>query len=327
MARNKKAKAPQPIRAAGTVLYRYCDDSGPASGGGSARIRVAVIHRPRRRDLSLPKGKLEAGELPAVAAFRETLEETGITARLGRFLGTVHYDVPVGGKRHSKRVVPKEVHYWAAERTAGEFRKNREVDRLEWLDLDEAAAALTYETDREVLRRFASVTVPLDTLLLVRHARAGAKARWDRPDPLRPLDSVGIRQSRALIPLLQVFDGRTVYSADRVRCVDTVRPYADTIGATVAIEPSLSEESYAADPERAFTRLTGIAASDTVPVVCSQGKVIPFVLADWAERDGVPLAGTRSRKGSLWVLSIHRNVESDHPRLVAADYYDSPLPT
>lgn len=318
MARTK-SKEPDPIYAAGAVLYRYRDDS--------PRPLIAVIHRPHRGDISLPKGKLESGEVPAVAAFRETLEETGITARLGRSLGEVRYDVPVGGKRRSKKVVPKVVYYWAAERVSGEFRANSEVDRMDWVDTEEAASVLTYDSDREVLERFTSITGPLETLLLVRHARAGAKARWDRPDPLRPLDSVGVRQSRALVPLLDVFDGRTVYSADRVRCVDTVRPYAEKIGAPITIETSLSEESYAADPARAFRRLTGIAGSDDVPVVCSQGKVIPFVVADWAQRDGLPLARTRSRKGSLWVLSTRTNPVLDHPQLVAADYYDSPLPT
>lgn len=319
MARDKKATEPEPIRAAGTVLYRYRDDS--------TRPLIALIHRPHRSDISLPKGKLEPGEVPAVAAFRETLEETGITPRLGRSLGTVSYQVPVGGKRRKKRLVPKQVHYWAAERQSGEFRANDEVDRMEWVDVEEAAAKLSYETDREVLSRFTSVTGRLDTLLVVRHARAGAKARWDRPDPLRPLDSVGVRQSRALVPLLDVFGGRTVHSADRVRCVDTVRPYADKLGVTVTIETSLTEEAYSADPQRAFGRLTRIAANETVPVVCSQGKVIPFVLADWADRDGLSLPRTRSRKGSLWVLSTRPDPAIDHPRLVAADYYDSPLPT
>ena len=319
MARKSKAPEPELVVAAGTVLYRADNES--------ARPLIAVIHRPHRGDISLPKGKLEAGEVPPVAAFRETVEETGITPRLGRSLGTVSYEVPASGRHRKKRLVPKQVHYWAAERVSGEFVANNEVDRMEWVDIEEASRVLTYDTDREVLDRFAVESDRLDTLLLVRHARAGAKARWDGPDPQRPLDSVGVHQSRSLVALLGVFDGSTVHSADRVRCVDTVRPYADAIGVPIVIETSLSEEAYAADPERAFDRLIEIAAGEHVPVVCSQGKVIPFVITDWAQRDGISLPRNRSRKGSLWVMSMRHDAASKRPRLVAADYYDSPLPT
>lgn len=318
MAKSKKS-SPDPIEAAGTVLYRCPDDE-------SGDLRIAVIHRPHRGDMSLPKGKLERGELPAVAAFRETLEETGIVARLGRSLGSVHYAVPVGGKRRSKLTIPKVVHYWAGQAVSGDFAVNDEVDRLEWLAPDDAAAALSYDTDRDVLNRFLTGPRATHTLLLVRHARAGAKARWDGPDPVRPLDSVGVRQSAAMVPVLRAFGADTIYAADRVRCVDTVRPYAEEIGASISIEKSLTEESYGKDPHAAFDRLMEIAETPGVPAVCSQGKVIPFIVADWADRNELELPRTRSRKASIWVLSITIEPQHPHPKLVAADYYDSPLP-
>jgi hypothetical protein len=43
----------------------------------------------------------------------------------------------------------------------GEFAPSSEVDSLQWLDLDAAAHALTYERDRELL-------VALDTVALAR---------------------------------------------------------------------------------------------------------------------------------------------------------------
>ena len=52
------------VRAAGAVLVR-------ADG------RIALVHRPRYDDWSLPKGKLEPGEDDLAAAHRELLEETG----------------------------------------------------------------------------------------------------------------------------------------------------------------------------------------------------------------------------------------------------------
>jgi len=62
------------IEAAGGVLWR------PALG--AAGVEVALVHRPKYDDWSVPKGKLDPGEHPLVGAVREVWEETG------------HYGVP-----------------------------------------------------------------------------------------------------------------------------------------------------------------------------------------------------------------------------------------
>jgi 8-oxo-dGTP diphosphatase len=54
--------------------------------------------------------------------------------------------------------------------------------------------------------------------------------------------------------------------------------------------------------------------------VCSQGNVIPGLLASLAQRDGMPLRPEATRKGSVWALSLHAD------RFVSAHYLDSPLP-
>ena len=87
----------------------------PASGwapGMDPPLEVALVHRPRYDDWSLPKGKLEPGESVPAAAVREIAEETGHRARLGARLGEVSYQVPDGAK---------VVHYWAAEALDGRF--------------------------------------------------------------------------------------------------------------------------------------------------------------------------------------------------------------
>ncbi len=106
---------------------------------------VAVVHRPHRRDWSLPKGKLEPGESDETAAVREVLEETGFEAVIERDLGTVGYTVDDGR--------PKTVRYYlmaAAEEAAA---LADDVDQVVWLVPDRAAPLLTYATDREVLDR------------------------------------------------------------------------------------------------------------------------------------------------------------------------------
>jgi 8-oxo-dGTP diphosphatase len=115
-----------------------------AAGGVVARDGlVALVHRPRYDDWSLPKGKLDAGESFEEAALREIEEETGIRARLVRELPETHYEV---------RGRPKVVRYWLMEVESDPgFVANDEVDELRWLEPAQASALLTYERDRDVL--------------------------------------------------------------------------------------------------------------------------------------------------------------------------------
>jgi 8-oxo-dGTP diphosphatase len=115
-----------------------------AAGGVVCRDgRVAVVHRPRYDDWSLPKGKLDPGETDEEAAVREVHEETGLRCRLGRELSPVSY---TDRKGRSKRV-----RYWVMEPEDGEFEPNEEVDELRWLAPGEAAELLSYPRDRDLL--------------------------------------------------------------------------------------------------------------------------------------------------------------------------------
>ena len=113
-----------------------------AAGGVVLRDgRVAVVHRPRYDDWSLPKGKLDPGESSEEAALREVEEETGLRCKLVRELPTVEYDV---------RGRLKVVRYWAMEVVdETPFVPNDEVDQLRWVEPQEALALLSYDRDRE----------------------------------------------------------------------------------------------------------------------------------------------------------------------------------
>ena len=287
------------VRAAGAVLWRQRD-----------ALEVAIIHRPRYDDWSLPKGKVDPGEIEPLTAVREIFEETGQHARLGRQLGVVDYPVQNGVKK---------VRYWAARSLGGRFCPGREVDDLIWLPVSAARERLSYSYDRKILRRFAKYPADTQTVLVVRHATAGNKSRYSGDDTLRPLDKKGREQAAALTDQLLAFGATDVYAAERLRCRQTVEPLADKLGAVIVDEPALTEEAYAAHPKAAHRRVLEIAKIATTPVICSQGKVIPGLIAWWCERDGVRPAKSRNRKGSTWVLSLSEG------RLLAADHIDSPL--
>ena len=115
-----------------------------AAGGVVSRDgRVAVVHRPRYDDWSLPKGKLDPGEGFEDAALREVEEETGLRCRLVRELPAVEYEV---------RGRPKLVRYWAMEVVdETPFVPNDEVDEVRWVEPAEALALLSYDRDRELV--------------------------------------------------------------------------------------------------------------------------------------------------------------------------------
>jgi 8-oxo-dGTP diphosphatase len=304
---------PVAVRAAGTVLWRRADDD---------HVEIAVVHRPHRSDWSLPKGKFERGETAPACAVRETEEETGYRSVLRRPLGDVDYVVPtpVPGR--------KQVTYFAAEAVKGPFESNDfesddEVDELRWLPPDRAADLLSYDTDREVLARFTALPANTRTVLLVRHAKAGHRSGWSGPDEKRPLGPVGRDQAEALRALLPLFGPDRVHSANRVRCVDTVAGTAQDLAVPVLLEPLLSEEAYREHPADALRRITDLATTDGVPVICSQGGVIPDVIAHLAEKSGLTLDRIPCKKGSTWVLSFS---PTDPPRLLAAFYLPTALP-
>ena len=118
------------IRAAGGVVI---------DGG-----RVAIVHRPRHGDWSLPKGKLDPGEDFEQAALREIEEECGLRCALEDELPTSQYTV--GG-------TPKVVRWWRMRvlEDLGLGATDDEVDELRWATPDEALELLSYEADRRLI--------------------------------------------------------------------------------------------------------------------------------------------------------------------------------
>ena len=107
--------------------------------------RIAVIHRPRYDDWSLPKGKLDPGETFEQAAVREIEEEIGVQGELGAELASTEYTDHKGRS--------KVVRYWRMDIEAvPAFTPNEEVDEVRWETVDDALLLLTYDRDREVLR-------------------------------------------------------------------------------------------------------------------------------------------------------------------------------
>ena len=107
---------------------------------------VLLILRPKNQDWTLPKGHIEKGESWDVAAQREVKEETGYDTLITGFAGFTAYEA---------RSKPKVVLFWHMEPAGeSEFTPNHEVSHCEWVSAREAVDRLTYEKDKDLLRRF-----------------------------------------------------------------------------------------------------------------------------------------------------------------------------
>lgn len=122
------------VRAAGGVVWRRRDDGNR---------EVLLIRRPRYRDWTFPKGKVEKGETDEQAAVREVEEETGLRCELGAELPSTSYT--------DLKLRPKTVRYWAMEAT-GDVAAGSEVDEVRWVPILDALERLSHGRDRDVLR-------------------------------------------------------------------------------------------------------------------------------------------------------------------------------
>ena len=291
------------IEAAGGVLWR------PALGGPG--VEVALVHRPKYDDWSLPKGKLNSNEHVVLGALREVWEETGYLGTPGRSLGEINY---------LKDGSPKRVRYWAIRADSGRFAPSEEVDQLMWLPPREGQQHLLPDRDRRILAEFARDSDETWPFLLVRHGCAGERSAWPGDDRERPLDDLGHQQAVALAQMLSVYGVKRVLSADVLRCLDTVGPFAASKEIAVESEPLVSEAGTQAHASAAIDRLLTIVAAREAVVVCSQGKAMPDLIAGVTKALGYLVPPDRhTRKGGYWVLHVASNGKT---RLAGLERFD-----
>ncbi|HZP52460.1 NUDIX domain-containing protein [Actinocrinis sp.] len=320
----------KPVHAAGAVLWRQ----------GPAGLEVALIHRPRYDDWSLPKGKVDHGEHTVLTAVREVFEETGRRVVLGRRLPSISYRVLGGTKR---------VRYWAGRALPesdedAAFQPNHEVDQIDWLRPQAALDRLTRPLDATVLASFMRARVDTVPIVLLRHGTAEKRGPEYPDDQIRPLAAVGHWQSEILSSVLPCFGALQVITSPAVRCVDTVRPFARKQQTIINTEATLSEEAHAADHEAAASWLRALITKGEPALVCSHREVLDSMLASvldeaaeeqaaprsmngraWSKRQvdrllGADRSGGRLKPGRGWILHVTPGAgEAEAPRLVAVD--------
>lgn len=278
----------QTVLAGGGVLWR----------GDPIDPLVAVVHRPRYDDWSLPKGKTKPGEHLLVTAVREVEEETGHRPRVGPYLTTVRYRVSSG-----RGTANKVVTYWAMRCLGGSFEANSEVDEMEWLRLDAARRRLSRAYDRVVLDTFARLDRDTEPLLLLRHgATASPARRLKEPPTARRLTRSGRNQAAALVPVLSILGVCEMLSADMPACAEMLEPYAQAAGVPVRRESLLTRSGFEGNEHDVADRVRRHATSGPL-AVCGPHRVITGLLH--ALGHGSPARPPHEpvvRKGGWWLL-------------------------
>jgi 8-oxo-dGTP pyrophosphatase MutT (NUDIX family) len=129
-------------------VKRYIAAGGVVADGD----RVLVLQRPSRNEVRLPKGHIEPGETLREAALRETGEESGYTeVTISADLGSQVVTYNNGG-----HYVIRRERYFLMRLLCrrGEPQLCAEAQfRPEWLAWEEALTALSFEAEREWVRR------------------------------------------------------------------------------------------------------------------------------------------------------------------------------
>ncbi|GAB2450232.1 NUDIX hydrolase [Xylanimonas ulmi] len=316
------------VRTAGGLVWRVRDD----------RLQVQLVHRPRYDDWSWPKGKLEPGESHQAAAVREVAEETAKPVVLGVPLPAMRYRMPDGRW--------KTVAYWAARRAkpssdlsalsarpAVPPASPEEIDKVRWLDVDDAAARLTRRTDRKPLlalvEEHAQGRLATHAVVIARHGRALPRAQWHGEELHRPLTPIGHAHAAALVPVLAAYGVRRVVSSRWERCAATVAPYVKAGAVRPWFSEHLTETRHEQSPARVARTVRQLLESPASSVLCTHRPVLSTVLdvlGQHSRRDVADLLPPQDpflEPGELLVAHVATTPRG--PRVVAVEHVTPPL--
>lgn len=307
------------VYAAGGLVWRLVD----------GKLRVLLIHRTQYRDVTLPKGKVDPGEMLAETAVREIFEETGIRVALGVPVGVSRYRM-ANGKQ-------KIVHYWAAHASdkslrASRFVPNKEIAALEWVSLKKARKKLSYPVDLEILDAFTTLVddgvLQTFPVVVLRHGKAMGRSAWGGPDATRPLTDRGRTQAEKVVGPLKAFGVRRIVSSDAARCAQTVAPLARALPRVPRLTPLISQDAWEEGTADVRTVVGKRVRSGKPSVLCSHGPVIPDILRELALATGTMQGSYISSAADLDVGAfsvVHLSASNPGSGMVCIETHDPAL--
>ncbi len=127
----------------GGCVFRASDD-------GFEIVLISVGSPPRWQ---LPKGIIDSGETPEIAAVREVREEAGINASVDRLIEKVEYwyQASHGGERIRYH---KYVHFYLMRYESGDTADHdHEVNDASWFPAESASATLAFKSEQSIVEK------------------------------------------------------------------------------------------------------------------------------------------------------------------------------
>jgi len=174
------------------------------------------------------------------------------------------------------------------------------------------------ETDRKILDSFIKLKFDTKPFVLLRHAKAVSRDEWQGDDDDRPLEDLGINQSKRLLSIYQVFNLEQIHTSDAIRCYSTVEPIAKGLNLKLEVTGKLSESTYRKDKEKAFDYAKDLLKSDVNAMICSHNPILPKMLNKLTKKSDVEADEEKLSPADGWV--IHRNGKE----IIQIDRIDAP---
>lgn len=128
---------------AGGVVFR----------GEKGSIEVVIVAVGGQNRWQLPKGLVDPGENPEIAAVREAREEGGVSSEVVQLIETIEYWY--AGLDNGIRVrFHKRVHFYLLRYISGDTKEHDwEVNEARWVPIDDATSQLAFDNERRVMQQ------------------------------------------------------------------------------------------------------------------------------------------------------------------------------
>lgn len=128
---------------AGGVAFRRTGDE----------TQMAIVSVKPSLRWQLPKGIVDPGETPELAAVREVKEEAGVETDLLRLIETIEYRYQ--RVQYGKRIrYHKFVHFYLLQYQSGDVAKHdHEIAEARWVSFEQAIEMLAFKSERSVVEK------------------------------------------------------------------------------------------------------------------------------------------------------------------------------
>lgn len=130
---------------------------GVAFRSGASGIEIVIIAMNPSGRWQLPKGLIDQGETPEIAALREVREEAGIDTELVALVDMIDYWF-ISDWDEIRRRIHKQVHFYLLRYTGGGVADHDdEVLEAKWVTVEKALELLAFKSEKDVVIKAAAM--------------------------------------------------------------------------------------------------------------------------------------------------------------------------